>query len=178
MWGRNRSGLEEARPPGRMISRRDALVAGVAAVTGATGGAAWARQNDGGGDDNAQGQRVVGAASLFVAAADAPDRLRNAADYVCKGKNDDAIINAAIDACGSSGGKVVLSSGTFVVSGAIRVKSAITIEGAGRSTQIAAAGKWAAGDGSSPGGVVELYDGATHSTSVRHLTIHGGKFAA
>lgn len=65
--------------------------------------------------------------SLFVASSTASTNRQLIADYVCDGTADDVQIQAAMDAIPSSGGKVVLSEGTFNIS------AAINISGDGRS---------------------------------------------
>jgi parallel beta-helix repeat protein len=52
---------------------------------------------------------------LTVAASDASAEARASADYVCDGTNDEVQIQAAIDALGSTGGKVILSAGNFLI---------------------------------------------------------------
>lgn len=53
---------------------------------------------------------------IFVAASDATDGEKLAADYMCSGTNDERVIQAAITALyNKKGGKLILSSGTFVI---------------------------------------------------------------
>ncbi|HLM65789.1 MAG TPA: glycosyl hydrolase family 28-related protein [Acidimicrobiales bacterium] len=159
-------------PAGGRISRRDVFVALAASATGLGGGVAWA---------SAEGARVIAggaparAQTVLVAAADASDDIHGHADVVCSGAHDERRINDAIAACSPSGGVVLLSPGTFVVSGAVRLHSTVTLQGAGRSTVLQASGTWAGPDRSGPGSVVALLDGATHRTALRHLTIDGNK---
>jgi hypothetical protein len=62
--------------------------------------------------------RTPRAATLVVAASNAPAVTKAAADYVCDGTADEAEINSAIDALGTVGGTVLLSEGTFTVAAA------------------------------------------------------------
>jgi hypothetical protein len=111
----------------------------------------------------------------LVAASDASEAVREMADYRCDGKDDQKEINAAITSCGSAGGTVLLSPGRFVISGAVRLRSLVALVGSGRATVLRASGTWPDGRGSSPGAVVELADGITHRTALRHLTVDGNK---
>ena len=158
----------------RGVSRRDALVALVASVAGAGSGVAWTK--GGAPEPSAIGEvGPRGAQTALVAASDASEQLREEADYVCAGQHDERNINDAIKVCGESGGVVLLSPGTFIVSGAVRLHSRVMLQGGGRSTVLQAVGSWTGRDDSQPGGVVELTDGATHRTALRHLTIDGNK---
>ena len=67
--------------------------------------------------------------TLFVAASNAPTRIRNVADYTCDGEDDDVQIQAAIDALEAYplGGKVVLSEGTFYVGTKINLRGRISV---------------------------------------------------
>ena len=57
------------------------------------------------------------------------------ADFRADGTADDVEIQAALDALPSSGGKIVLSEGTFTLTSAIsRAIDDVTIEGQGAST--------------------------------------------
>lgn len=57
------------------------------------------------------------------------------ADYYCSGTNDQTVINNAISALPSTGGKIVLLEGTYNISGQINVnKPNVTICGMGNST--------------------------------------------
>ena len=84
--------------------------------------------------------------AILVAASDAPDRIRFAADpFVCDGTDDHTTINAAIDASLISGatnryGGVVLSAGRFSMRGAILIPSrGFSIRGQGFRTELYAA---------------------------------------
>ncbi|MFA5376660.1 MAG: right-handed parallel beta-helix repeat-containing protein [Dehalococcoidia bacterium] len=75
-------------------------------------------------------------ATLFVAASDATDRERAQADYLCDGVADDVQINMALAAL-IGGGKVILSTGQFVLSESILIVNSETIlEGQGWSSYL------------------------------------------
>jgi len=79
--------------------------------------------------------RIQPAAKLSVTAADAIDLVNTYVNYVCDSSADNVQIQAAIDALPSTGGKVVLSDGTFSLSAVITiVKSNVVLEGQGAST--------------------------------------------
>jgi len=149
---------------GGAVSRRDAFVAIVGSAAGFGGGVAAVRA----------GSPDSGAKTAVVAASGAGGQFRATADYACDGRHDEQEIQQAIHACGD-GGIVLLSPGTFYISGPIPLTSMITLQGAGRSTVLTATGTWKAGDGSDPGGVIEVADGRTHRTALRHVTIDGGE---
>ncbi len=69
---------------------------------------------------------------FLVAASDAAEKTKDEADYVCDGVDDQAEINAALAACVTGGGKVVLSEGNFNLSSSILVETeAVTLQGSG-----------------------------------------------
>jgi Right handed beta helix region len=167
-----RRGRERATPKGVHVTRREALVGLLASAGGVAGGVAWA---SGDGAELVAGDAPARAQTVLVAAADASEGLRAQADVVCAGAHDERNINDAVEACGGLGGIVLLSPGTFTVSGAVRLRSKVTLQGAGRSTVLRASGTWAGPDGSEVGSVLGLHDGATHRTALRHLSIDGDK---
>lgn len=81
-------------------------------------------------------------ATLVVAANDATAAEKASANYVCDGTQDHVEINAAIDALPSTGGKVLLSSGTFNIGitspgtpiGVTVNKNYTLLEGSGQNT--------------------------------------------
>jgi len=79
---------------------------------------------------------VVRTATVVVAAADAATAAKAQADYVCDGTDDQVEIQAAIDSLPASGGKVVLSEGTYIVNDTIYVPSNTTIAGYGYNSLI------------------------------------------
>ncbi|MBW2638459.1 MAG: right-handed parallel beta-helix repeat-containing protein [Deltaproteobacteria bacterium] len=75
--------------------------------------------------------------TLLVAASDATAKVKQYADYVCTGSNDDVTIEEAINSLPASGGRVVLSEGNFVLSSSIDIsKSSVSLEGSGAGTVI------------------------------------------
>lgn len=72
--------------------------------------------------------------TYMVAASDAPGHVRAQADYLCDGTDDHVQIQAAIDALPATGGKVLLSQGTFNIESSILLDSYQTLWGFGRST--------------------------------------------
>lgn len=77
-----------------------------------------------------------GGPTLMVAASNANSALQARADYVCTGTNDHTTINSALNALPASGGKVVLTAGTYLLGGSIVMKSYQRMEGAGKGTII------------------------------------------
>jgi len=85
-------------------------------------------------------------ASALVLASDAPEIMRQAADQgrasglgpliqICDGVADEVQIQAALTALPSTGGKVLLSAGTFTLAAAVsRAIDNVTIQGYGKST--------------------------------------------
>lgn len=73
--------------------------------------------------------------TLLVAADDAPQAVKDVADRVCSGAADDVDIQWALDALPATGGQVVLSSGTFVITTGITITIAYAkLTGMGFST--------------------------------------------
>lgn len=79
--------------------------------------------------------RAVGV--LTVAASDAPQEAKDAAQYVCDGTADDVQIQAALDAIASTGGTVKLTEGTFTLSVAVKLYANCQLIGSGWGTIIA-----------------------------------------
>lgn len=78
-------------------------------------------------------------ADIVIAAYDSSDEWKAGADYVCDGKDDQVEINAAIERL-SSGGKILLSSGTFYITGSINISSRyFVLQGMGDGTKICTA---------------------------------------
>lgn len=71
---------------------------------------------------------------LTVAANNASASIKARADYVCTGTNDEVVINTALAALPTTGGKVQLSAGTFNIGASIWVlRDGTTLQGAGIS---------------------------------------------
>ena len=74
---------------------------------------------------------------LVVAAENATTKVKNGADYVCTGTNDQTVINEAIAALPAAGGTILLSAGTFSISAPIGIASSnVSLEGTGVSTEL------------------------------------------
>ena len=79
------------------------------------------------------GDRVAPPTTITISSSTSKHMLT--ADYYCSGTNDQTVINNAISALPSTGGKIVLLEGTYNVSGQINVnKPNVTICGMGNST--------------------------------------------
>ncbi|MBL7645765.1 MAG: hypothetical protein JNK74_06175 [Candidatus Hydrogenedentes bacterium] len=85
----------------------------------------------------------VFADTLVVAAHNASDKVKAAADYVADGEGDQEEINAAIRALPESGGTVQLTEGTFdirrvegALGGVLIERSNVTLAGRGASTKL------------------------------------------
>lgn len=121
------------------------------------------------GDPGPIGPPGVGAkTAYFIAASDAPDLVKDSADFVCSGVDDHVIIEQAIDLLPSYGGRISLSIGTF--NGFLRVRRPhVTVVGAGWQT------------------VVKIQDNVTHMiddcpirvlanhVQIKDLTVDGNK---
>tara|TARA_R110002020_G_scaffold234638_5_gene446720 strand:+ start:4563 stop:6212 length:1650 start_codon:yes stop_codon:yes gene_type:complete len=77
-----------------------------------------------------------GSLTLGVAASNASDGSRDAADFICSGAADEATINTAIDSLPASGGSVELSEGLFTLNGPILFDSNVTLRGQGNATTV------------------------------------------
>lgn len=77
--------------------------------------------------------------TLVVAASGSVAALRGQADYICDGVADNVQIQAAIDAL-SSGGRIYLTEGEFILSGGITLSGHIELCGVGYGTNLNASG--------------------------------------
>ncbi len=76
--------------------------------------------------------------SMVVAAADATDKHKNQADYICDGTADDVEINAALSQVGAAGGGTVfLTAGSFTLTDTIKIPSDVILAGEGTATKLA-----------------------------------------
>ena len=77
--------------------------------------------------------RVAPPTTITVACSTSKHNIT--ADYYCGGTNDQTIIQQAIDALPSTGGKIVLLEGTYNISGTITIynKQNVTLQGLGRN---------------------------------------------
>ncbi|MGB4578446.1 MAG: CARDB domain-containing protein [Methanoculleus sp.] len=71
--------------------------------------------------------------TTIVAASDSSAADKASANYVCDGVNDHVKIQAALNALPSSGGVVLLTSGTYNCAGIIAPKAGSTLKGEGES---------------------------------------------
>jgi parallel beta-helix repeat protein len=72
---------------------------------------------------------LVANAFFTVAASDAPTTIKNRADYICDGTNDEVEIEAALTL-----GNVQLTEGTFDIATTIDIPSNKTLQGSGKQT--------------------------------------------
>jgi hypothetical protein len=105
--------------------------------------------------------------TITVAASDSSPQSKAQADYVCNGIDDQVEIQAAIDALSASGGKVVLSEGTFNLSATITIDGDDIIFEGQQGTILSG------GDSITP-----LYIGSAttprYRNFIRNMTITGG----
>jgi len=80
--------------------------------------------------------KTVRTATLVVAASDSSESSKAQADYVANGVADNVEIQAAIDVLPNTGGKIILSEGTFVLATSINITYSHTLEGAGKGATI------------------------------------------
>ena len=104
--------------------------------------------------------------ATLVAASNAPQSMKDAADYVCSGSNDQSTINEAINSQTSIGGVVALSPGRFNCSGAIKVRSRIALVGSGRASVIRATSSWS-------GAMIEAFNTSTDKVTISDLALDG-----
>lgn len=95
----------------------------------------WARRNHKhDGDDGAILSASAGAVTFLVAASDAAESSRSNSAYLCSGSFDDVVIQEAIDALPSMGGKIAFSEGTFFVSAQVNIPDNVMLQGVGPGT--------------------------------------------
>ncbi|NLF16795.1 MAG: hypothetical protein GX595_06000 [Lentisphaerae bacterium] len=85
----------------------------------------------------------VRTAAVVVAAADAPEAVKQAADVVCAGQDDHLAINAAIAGLPANGGRVHLTGGSYAIGavagtfgGVIIDRSNVLLTGEGSATRL------------------------------------------
>jgi parallel beta-helix repeat protein len=71
-------------------------------------------------------------ASVIVAASNSPQAVKDGAQYIATGTNDQTIINNALTA--AAGGKVYLAEGTYTISASISIPNNTMLAGAGTGT--------------------------------------------
>lgn len=123
--------------------------------------------------------------ALVVAANDSPTSFKTNADYQCDGTADQVEINAAIAAVQpgagtiGTGGTVRLAPGTYNVTGPVRVKSLVSLEGSGHFASVlrvtTSTTVWASsiGDGATTGGIIEPFAVSTQGSRVENLYLYG-----
>lgn len=77
-----------------------------------------------------------GCSAITVAAADSPAGLKDAAHFVCRGRNDLSTLQKALDLVPSSGGEVVMFPGTFSDDGKSTLSVGVTSTGEHRRTSL------------------------------------------
>lgn len=132
------------------------------------GNLTWVAQSGGGGGSTA-------AAAVLVASKDMPLAIKNAADYVCDGTNDEVEINSAIAAAAGQGGrgKVQLTGGVFNLSGSILVRTGVWLAGSGALTELKAISLSAVTGAGTEVAMIKLFDINTHVVCVSDMYING-----
>ena len=109
--------------------------------------------------------------AILVAANDAPDRVKDGADYVCDGVADQVEINNAIlEAEDRGGGRVVLSGGVLSLTAPVNLKDYVSFNGAGWGTELKIA------DGSlSPFQLIRNDTAGNFGIAVKNMKLNGNK---
>lgn len=131
----------------------------------------------------------VRSATLVVAAADASEKSKAGADYVCDGEGDQEQINAAIAALPPAGGTVLLMEGTYDMRragekfGCVMIeRSNVTLAGQGAASKLVLAPKQninvvrIVGDGVSNVTVRDLYIDGNRAENDQPRTERGERF--
>ncbi len=115
------------------------------------------------------------AAAILVASKDMPQEIKDAADYVCDGTNDQVEINSAIAAATGQGGrgKVQLTGGVFIISGSILMRTGVWLAGSGVLTELRASSLSAATGSGSEVAIIKLNDVNVHVAYVSDLWLNG-----
>lgn len=80
-------------------------------------------------------QNIVGKKSAtIIVGTTASDHTESEVDYLCDGTDDQTVINNAISALPSTGGRIVIREGTYNLSGSVNFNKSGTLEGVGIST--------------------------------------------
>lgn len=117
--------------------------------------------------------------AVLVASNDAPQAVKDIADYVCDGTADQVEINSAIgDATGEGGrGKVQLTGGRFFIAAPILMQTGVWLGGMGPISELRAINITAT-DGSGPDpAIIKVQDINTHLTYVSDLWVNGNASA-
>lgn len=118
---------------------------------------------------NGKWQADRNTATKVVAASNASQALKDAADYVATGTGDQGVINTALTA--AAGGKVYLTEGTFTVNASVSIPNNTTLAGAGAGTVITLPNSFNAAIGV----VVNTNTAAGTGIVVQDLRIDGNK---
>lgn len=117
-------------------------------------------------------QQIVGGGggtpTVVVAASDATDLSKSKADFVCSGTIDEATIQVALDLVVNTGGRVLLTEGTFDISDldVLTVYGGVTLEGLNKQSTILNY----SGSGVTGGTLIELQGGG----QIKRLRITDG----
>jgi len=114
------------------------------------------------------------AATLTIAAANAMPASRQMADVVCSGVADEVAINTAL-ATLTAGGLVMLTEGTFSLTGAIIVPSSVVLAGQGEATVLRLTDAVATGCSLVTNQQAET--GKDYGIVIRDLTLDGNRAA-
>ena len=129
----------------------------------------------------AQTSPVIGGSfATLIAASNAPQDLKDVADFVCSGSNDQVEINQAIAQLtpnrDAPGGVVQLSPGTFNISDQIRMRPRTSLVGSGKATILKATGSWSSHNSPNEmGGVIEANSLGIDKCHVASLAIDGSR---
>ncbi len=104
--------------------------------------------------------------SILVAASNAPQSMKDIADFVCYGSNDQNTINEAINSQSNLGGMVTLSPGSFNCSGPVKVRRRVALVGSGRSSVLRASNSWS-------GAMIEALTASTDKVTISDLALDG-----
>lgn len=158
----------------QMLNRRNFILkAGFIGAASATGIGAFTSH-----PASAQEAYHPGGFSLRIAASNAPQHMKEAADIVCTGINDQSAINHAMatlmpDRSGL-GGTVELSPGTFNMSGPIGMRPRMRLIGSGRATILKAMDAWnSINTPDKNGGIVEANSLGIDKAHIASLAING-----
>lgn len=119
--------------------------------------------------------------ATLIAASDAPQSIKDQADFVCSGSNDHVTINNALAALiptrnSGLGGVVQLSPGTFYCSGSVRMRPRTALVGSGRATILKATRGWDSRyENGVWGGVIETNTEGVDKVHIAFLTIDGNR---
>jgi len=116
------------------------------------------------------------AAAVLVASSDAPQTVKDAADFVCDGTGDQTEVNAAIAAAvpaAGGRGKVQLTGGRFNLSGSVIMRTGVWLQGAGPFTELKAINLTALSGAGDQVALVKLFDINTHLTHLSDMWISG-----